>query len=186
MTDCLKGGAKGKLTWTADMLSAFEKSKLALLNAAELAHSVDEAELSLEVDARGTHVGVILHHHTGGPRLPLGFFSVKLNSAQQKYSAFDRELLACYLGICHFRWLLEGRPFYVLTDHKPLTFALHRLSDHWTARQQRHISFISEFTADLQRVAGKENVVADALSRPAAAVAPALRGHWTGGFCAAG
>ena len=177
LTDCLKGGAKGQLTWTADMRSAFEKSKLAMLNAAELAHPEETAELSLEVDASGTHVGAVLHQHTGGGRRPLGFFSVKLNSAQQKYSAFDRELLACYLGIRHFRWLLEGRPFYVLTDHKPLTFALRRLSDHWTARQQRHLSFISEFTADLRHVAGKENVVADALSRPAAAVAPAPRGQ---------
>ena len=95
------------------------------------------------------------------------------NSAQKKYSAFDFELLACYLGICHFRWLLEGRPFYVLTDHKPHTFALHRMSDHWTARQQRHLFFIFEFTTDLRHVAGNDNPVADGLSRPAAAVAPA-------------
>ena len=128
MTDCLKGGAKGKLTWTADMRTALEKSKSAMLNAAELAHPE-------EVDASSTHVGAVLHQHTGGGKRPLGFFSVKLNSAQQKYSAFDCELLACYLDIRHFRCLLEGRPFYVLTDHKPLTFALHRLSDHWTARQ---------------------------------------------------
>jgi hypothetical protein len=26
-----------------------------------------------------------------------------------KYSAFDRELLGCYLGIRHFRYMLEGR-----------------------------------------------------------------------------
>ena len=65
----------------------------------------------------------------------------------------------------------------MLTDHKPLTFPLHRLSDHWKARRQRHLSFISEFNADLHHVAGKDNVVADALSRPAAAVAPAPRGQ---------
>ena len=46
-----------------------------------------------------------------------------------KYSAFDRELLTCYDAIWHFRHLLEGQPFHLLTDHKPLTFALSRLSD---------------------------------------------------------
>jgi hypothetical protein len=51
----------------------------------------------------------------------LGFFSKKLDPAQQKYSAFDRELFAVYAGIRHFRHLLEGRKFAVYTDHKPLT-----------------------------------------------------------------
>ncbi|KAF0027099.1 hypothetical protein F2P81_019840 [Scophthalmus maximus] len=35
----------------------------------------------------------------------------------------------------------------------------------WSARQQRHLSYISEFTKDLQHVAGKNNHVADCLSR---------------------
>ena len=32
-------------------------------------------------------------------------------------------------------------------------------------RQTRHLSFVSEFTTDVQHIAGKNNVVADALSR---------------------
>ena len=43
-------------------------------------------------------------------------------------------------------------------------------------RQQRHLSFIAEYTSDIRHIAGKANVVADALSRPAAVVAaPATR-----------
>jgi hypothetical protein len=80
------------------------------------------------------------------------------------------------LSIRHFRWSLEGRQFYVLTDHKPLVFALHRLTDAWTARQQRHLSFVAEYTSDVRHVPGKENVVADALSRPAAAIAAPAEG----------
>ena len=38
----------------------------------------------------------------------------------------------------------------------------------WSARQQRQLAFISEFTTDLQHVAGKENLVADCLSRAVA------------------
>jgi hypothetical protein len=70
------------------------------------------------------------------------------------------------LGVRHFRYLLDGRNFHILTDHKPLTQALHRVSDPWTARQQRQLSFLAELTADVRHVAGKANVVADALSRP--------------------
>jgi hypothetical protein len=104
---------------------------------------------------------------SNGPQ-PLSFFSAKLSPAERKYSAFDRELLAAYLAVRHFRFLLEAKEFYILTDHKPLTYALHRVSEPWSARQQRHLSYLAEFTADVRHVAGKDNVVADALSRPTA------------------
>ena len=48
------------------------------------------------------------------------FFSQKLWTPE---STFDRELLALYLGIRHFRYFLEGRQFTAFTDHKPLTSA---------------------------------------------------------------
>jgi hypothetical protein len=95
----------------------------------------------------------------------LAFYSKKLDKAQAKYSAFDRELLASFLAVRHFRCMLEGNPFTLYTDHKPLTFALSKVAEPWTARQQRQLSFLSEFTSDIQHVAGKDNVVADALSR---------------------
>jgi hypothetical protein len=50
------------------------------------------------------------------------------------------------LGIKHFRSRLEGRPFQLWTDHKPLIFALHRVSPLTSGRQQRHLAFISEYT----------------------------------------
>ncbi|MFN9939209.1 MAG: RNase H-like domain-containing protein, partial [bacterium] len=80
---------------------------------------------------------------------PLAFFSKKLDSTQLKYSAFDRELLAAFLSVRHFRYLLDGRRFHILTDHKPLTQALHRISDPWTARVQRQLAFLAELTSDV-------------------------------------
>ena len=40
------------------------------------------------------------------------------------------------------------------------------MSPPWSARQQRQLSYIAEFTADLRYVPGPENRLADALSRP--------------------
>ena len=59
---------------------------------------------------------------------PLAFFSKKLAPAEVKYSTFDRELLAAHATIRHFRFLLEGRQFKLLTDHKPLVAAMTRVS----------------------------------------------------------
>ena len=72
--------------------------------------------------------------------------------------------------IWHFRCLVEGRAFTLYTDHKPLTYLLllAKQADAWSARQQRHLAYVAEYTADNQHVPGVENVVADALSQPPA------------------
>src|SRR5450830_874581 len=75
-------------------------------------------------------------------------------------------LFACCAGIRHNRYMLEGRPFIIFTDHKPLTFALHKVAEPWTARQSRQLAYEAEFTSDIRHVPGAENVVADYLSRP--------------------
>ena len=62
--------------------------------------------------------------------------------------------------------MLEGRDFTIFTDHKPLTHALFRTSPPWSARQQRQLAYLAEFTSSIIHVPGKENLVADALSRP--------------------
>ncbi len=71
-----------------------------------------------------------------------------------------------FSGIRFFHFMLEGRRFTVYTDHKPLTSTLKRVSEPWTARQQRHLAYIAEYTSNLRHIAGVSNVVADTLSRP--------------------
>ena len=170
LTDSLRGGPKGytSLEWTPQCAEAFLGAKRALLNATCLAHPTLGAQLSLAVDASATHVGAVLQQRERDSSTcrPLGFFSKKLEAAQQKYSAFDRELFAVYAAIRHFRHLLEGREFVVLTDYKPLTHAISRVSDPWTARQCRHLAYIAEYTSDIRHIPGADNIVADTLSRP--------------------
>ena len=110
-------------------------------------------------------VGGVLQQQVRGEWQPLAFFSKQLRKPELKYSAFDRELLAIYLAVRHFRYFLEGRHFPVFTDHKPLTFAMSKVTEPWSARQQRHLSDISQYTTDIRHVSGKDNTVADALSR---------------------
>jgi hypothetical protein len=148
------------------MQAAFTQVKQLLCSATCLAHPNPSAPVSLATDASETHVGAVLQQWEEGAWRPLAFYSKKLDKAQAKYSAFDRELLAAFLAVRHFRCMLEGNTFTLYTDHKPLTFALSKVAEPWTARQQRQLSFLSEFTSDIQHVAGKDNVVADALSRP--------------------
>ncbi len=103
----------------------------------------------------GFSCGVVLQQWSLQAWQPLSFDSKKLDVTQKKY-----------LAMRHFRFLLEGCQFHVETDHKPLKFALHRTSEPWSARQQRQLSYLAEFTSDIRHVSGQSNVVADPLSRP--------------------
>ena len=89
-----------------------------------LHHPQPNRPTSLTVDVSNTAIGAQLEQRQGGSLVTLAFFSRKLSDSEKKYSAFDRELLASYGAIRHFRHFLEGRPFTLYTDHKPLTSAL--------------------------------------------------------------
>ncbi len=93
------------------------------------------------------------------------FFSQKLMPTQAWYSTFDRELLATYSAVRHFRFLLEGQKFRLITNHRPLLLAMIRIMPPWSLRQQQYLSFLVEFTSNLRHASGQTNVVADALSR---------------------
>ena len=156
---------KSRPQWTEDVEAHFNKLKQALAEVTQLTHWHPSAETSLVVDASDAAVGAVLQQKIGGEWKPHGFFSKKLKPAETRYSTFGRELLAIYLAIKHFRHLLEGRPFYVLTDHKPLTFVFNHNSDKYTPRETRQLAYITEFTTDIRHIQGKDNTAADALSR---------------------
>jgi hypothetical protein len=140
----LKGHKKGIdiVHWTPKMRTAFSAAKQALNRAMQLSPPVAVATLPLAVNASNTQVGACLQQQCTQQRAwePLGFFSKKFEKAQAAYSAFDRELLACLSGIRHFRLMLEGSPFQIYTDHMPLTFALNRSPELWTAWQCCHLA----------------------------------------------
>jgi len=173
LTDALRGNPR-RLLWSSTLGAAFVATKKAMAAAVPLAAPAPGSIVSLATDASGSHVGGVLQQLVGGAWAPLAFFSHKLSGAESRYSAFDRELLAAYLGIRHFRFFLEGREFHLLTDHKPLTQALHRVSPPWSARQQRQLSYIAEFTSDIRHLPGRQNSVADSLSRPVDSLTAAM------------
>jgi hypothetical protein len=135
--------------------TAFAAAKKALVATVPLSHPLPGAVLSLAADATDTHVGAVPQQQVGQHWQPLGFFSKKLSKSEVNYSTFDRELLAAVSGIKHFCSRLEGCPFQLWTDHKPLIFALHRVSPPTSGRQQRHLAFISaiKFCLSLSAVA---------------------------------
>ncbi|KAK3881302.1 hypothetical protein Pcinc_014253 [Petrolisthes cinctipes] len=158
-------GQSVTLVWTEEAEAAFLSTKQALSDAATLSFPAPDAETSIATDASNIGVGVVLQQRVGTYWKPIAFFSKKLTSAESKYSAYDRELLAIYKAVKRFRYFIEGRSFHIYTDHKPLTTAFLRNKESYTPRQMRHMDYIAQFTTDIQYVKGADNAPADALSR---------------------
>lgn len=110
-------------------------------------------------------MSAVLHCHIAEDTRQLAFFSQKLTPTEQKYSTYDRELLAIYKAIKYFRHQLEGRNFVIYMDHRPLIFAFVKSQDNASPRQLRHLDFISQFSTEIRYIQGSSNTVADTLSR---------------------
>ena len=144
---------------------AFNQAKAALAKATLLSHPVQDAITTIMTDASDIATGAVLQQFYDDRWHPIAYYSHKLSPAERKYSTFDRELLAIYRALKHFRYFVEGCTFSIFTDHKPLTYSLHTKSDKYSPRQLRHLDFISQFTSDIRHIQGSQNPVADALSR---------------------
>ena len=165
LTPPKKGRRPKVLVWTEETTKAFEDTKAALGAATTLNHPNPEAPVSIIVDASDIAVGAVLQQYTKDHWQPLAFFSKTLQKRERKYSAFGRELLAAYLAVRHFRHHVEGRPFHIITDHKPLTYAIRSRSPRQNPREVRHLDYLAQFTSDIRHVSGVNNQAADALSR---------------------
>jgi hypothetical protein len=89
--------------------------------------------------------------------------SRKLNEHEINYVTHDLELDAIVHALKMWRHYLLGRIFVLTTDHCGLRhlFDQQKLND----RQDRWMDLLSEFDFEIKHIKGKENTMADALSR---------------------
>lgn len=167
LTELIRFQPKSKeLIWNDDAKTSFNNLKQALVSATKLSYPDSSvAEFQMVTDASNFQVGAALYQQIEGKPHPIGFFSHKLSERQRSYSAFDRELLAAYQSVIHFRPYIDGATVTLFTDHKPLVSAFVSTSLRNSDMQQRHLSMISEFVTSVQYIAGNTNIVADSLSR---------------------
>ncbi|GFU19394.1 retrovirus-related Pol polyprotein from transposon 17.6 [Trichonephila clavipes] len=71
------------LNWFSEAITAFQRCKQALADAALLAHPSPSAPLALHVDASDYAIGGALHQVVDSELQPLAFFSRKLTSSEK-------------------------------------------------------------------------------------------------------
>ena len=130
-----------------------------------LSHPVSGAEMRIVTDASDTGMGAALEQRISNSWKPMAFSSRKFTLAQRMYSTYNRELTAIFESVKYFRHFLESQNFSVVTDNKPIKYALSQNSSKASPRQQRQLTNISQFTTNIQYQPGTDNVVVDSLSR---------------------
>lgn len=157
---------KRPIEWTAEAEEAFERCKTELTEATMLTHPRLNATLALTTDASDNAIGAVLEQKEEDNKwAPISYFSKRLSPAQRNYSTYDRELLAIYTAVKHFKYMLEGQSFTIYTDHRPLTTAFEQKSCKASPRQARHLDLIGQFSTNIEYITGRDNIPADFLSR---------------------
>uniref|UniRef100_A0AAG5CRQ8 RNA-directed DNA polymerase n=1 Tax=Anopheles atroparvus TaxID=41427 RepID=A0AAG5CRQ8_ANOAO len=128
-----------------EFISAFEKCKTILTSSQILIYPDFEKPFTLTTDASKYAIGAVLSQGSIGQDKPIAFASRTLSKHEENYSTIEKELLAIDWACKYFRPYLFGRKFILYTDHKPLT--------------------LEEYDYEIRHRSGKQNVVADGLSR---------------------
>lgn len=95
---------------------------------------------------------------------PITFISRTLSSTEQSYATNERELLAIVWALQTLRNYLYGASdIPIFTDHQSLTFSISERNPN--SKIKRLMSLIEEFSPTFNYKPGKQNIVADFLSR---------------------
>jgi hypothetical protein len=89
--------------------------------------------------------------------------SRKLKENERNYVTHDLELVVVFHALKMWRHYIMGNKFLLLTDKSSVKFLFSQLD--LNARQARWLAFLREFDFEVRHIKGKENKVADDLSR---------------------
>lgn len=163
LTELTKKGAPW--LWRSDVeAAAFEKLKAALTGpSVVLAYPDPTLPLILRTDGSAVGIGGVLLQSKDGELRPITYLSRKLKPAERNYTASEQEVLAAFYCITKLRKYLFGRSFTLITDHHALRWILRLKDPH--GRLARWTMALNEYNFTVLHRPGRENVVADALSR---------------------
>ena len=153
-----------KFNWTAHHTECFQLIKKKLSSRPCLAFPEEEATKVIQSDASDNSVGGLIGQMNGKSLQVIAYFNKRLSKSERKWSACERELFAVMVATRRFYKLLIDRPFWIYTDHKPLTV----LNTHKIPKNQRLYRWgveLSMFNFKIRYFKGKDNIIADSISR---------------------
>jgi hypothetical protein len=146
-------------SWTPEAIQAFEQLKEAMCKAPVLTIPDFTKTFIVECDASGNGIGAVMMQEGR----PLAFESRPLKGKDLHKPIYEKETMAILHALKQWCPYRIGRHFKVKTDHDSLKYFLEqRLS---LEEQQKWVTKMLGYDFEIIYKKGKQNVVADALSR---------------------
>ncbi|GJY50593.1 putative reverse transcriptase domain-containing protein [Tanacetum coccineum] len=145
--------------WGKEQERAFQTLKDKLCNAPVLALPDGSEDFVVYCDASRLGLGCVLMQR----RKVIAYASRQLKIHEKNYTTHDLELGAVVFAFKSWRHYLYGTKSIIYTDHKSLQHIFNQKE--LNMRQRRWIELFSDYDCEIRYHLGKENVVADVLSR---------------------
>ena len=145
--------------WEKEQEHAFQTLIKRLCSAPILALPNFDKTFEIECDASGVGIGAVLMQE----KRPIAYFSEKLTGATLNFSTYDKELYSLVRTLHVWQHYLLPKEFVIHTDHESLKHL--KGQGKLNRRHAKWVEFIESFLYVISYKKGKENVVADALSR---------------------
>ncbi|OWY99623.1 LOW QUALITY PROTEIN: Retrovirus Polyprotein, partial [Phytophthora megakarya] len=151
--------------WRPEHREAFDAVKTSLASAPILMLPDDSKPFHVVCDASDFAIGcALMQFDDDGRERVVSYQSRQMKTTERNYPVHDKELLAMRYALIKFRvYILGEETFAVYTDHASLRTAMK--SPHLSQRMARWLSFFAEYNFVVHYKPGKNNILADALSR---------------------
>ena len=115
-------------------------------------------------DASLFGIGAVLEQQHEDGWHPVHYLSRTFSKSERNYPVLDKEWLAVIYAMAKWRHYLH-KHFLIRTDHKPLVALLTHSNTDLHDRRARWLSQCLQFSYSVEHIQGKDNTVADVLSR---------------------
>lgn len=150
--------------WSEECNSAFQYIKTLFISTVHLRFPDYTKPFFLQCDASDKGLGAQLFQlDSDGNLQVISMASRVLHGGEVNFTISEKELLAIVWSLMKFRIFVLGTDLTIITDHKALTFLLH--CKLLSGRLTRWVLLLQEFKFKLIHCSGKQNTVADILSR---------------------
>jgi len=142
---------------------AFDYLKNALIKPTLLKYSDFNKKFCIIPNASKQACGAVLTQTYGDKQLPVAYASRSFTKGESNKNTTEQELAAIHWAITYFRPYIYGKHFTIKTDHRPLTYLSSMTNP--SSKLTRMRLDLEEYEFTVEYLKGKDNFVADALSR---------------------